>query len=228
LQLLSGHRYQSRWQLQDSLSDLPLFATVEEPTAPQSAVAQSADPQSAEAYLRVDQSAPEYHGSKQLELLADQPAVAATAFSLRAPTALDDLIEDYRRLGLSLAQHPMALLRQAGRQAGLPAKIKTAAQLYSLHDKTAVQVAGLVTGRQSPGTAGGVTFVTLEDETGNVNLLVWRATAIAQKTAFLTARILWVHGMLQREGEVIHVIAGQLQSLDHLLPELQSASRNFH
>ena len=70
--------------------------------------------------------------------------------------------------------------------------------------------------------------VRLEDETGNVNLLVWRATAIAQKTAFLTARLLWVHGMLQREGDVIHVIAGQLQSLDHLLPELQSASRNFH
>jgi len=143
---------------------------------------------------------------------------------LSAPAPVDDLLEDYARLGLSLNQHPMALLRQAG----LPSKVKTAAQLLSLHDKTAVQVAGLVTCRQSPGTAGGVTFVTLEDETGNINLLVWRATAAAQKTPFLTARLLLVHGMLQREGEVIHVIAGQLQSLDHLLPQLQSASRNFH
>lgn len=233
LQLLSGHRYQSRWQLQDSLTDLPLFADKF-----------TADNQ----HFAAAQTRPAYHCAKQLELLAEaqsneqspnqqqasdlqQPAADATApdiiqtaFTLPAPTAIDDLIEDYARLGLSLNQHPMALLRHKG----LPAKVKTAAQLNQLHDKTAVQVAGLVTARQSPGTAGGVTFVTLEDETGNVNLLVWRATAITQKTPFLTARILWVHGMLQREGEVIHVIAGQLQSLDHLLPELQSSSRNFH
>ncbi|MBU2179768.1 MAG: hypothetical protein KJ930_10095 [Gammaproteobacteria bacterium] len=118
----------------------------------------------------------------------------------------------------------MALLRQAG----LPGKIKTAQQLTSLNNKSAVQVAGLVTARQSPGTAAGVTFVTLEDETGNINLLVWQATAMAQKKPFLTAQLLWVHGMLQREGDVIHIIAGQLQSLDHLLPQLQSAARNFH
>jgi len=207
LQRLAGHRYQSRWQLQDSLSELPLFATIDPQTQESSAVAQPST---------------RYHSNRQLELLADP--VTTETFTLPEPTAIDDLIEDYQRLGLSLQHHPMALLRQSG----LPAKIKTAAQLALLPDKTAVQVAGLVTVRQSPGTAGGVTFVTLEDETGNVNLLVWRATATAHKTPFLTARLLWVHGMLQREGDVIHVIAGQLQSLDHLLPQLQTTGRFFH
>ncbi|RVU35607.1 DNA polymerase III subunit alpha [Rheinheimera riviphila] len=229
LQLLSGHRYQSRWQLQDSLTDLPLFANTEQAAVAQAAAAYRHSKQL--ELLTEPKSAaplPHQHKAGDLQLLTEDPEpppdLDSAAFTLPAPAPIDDLIEDYARLGLSLHQHPMALLRQTG----LPHKVKTAAQLNNLNDKTAVQVAGLVTARQSPGTAGGVTFVTLEDETGNVNLLVWRATAIAQKTPFLTARILWVHGMLQREGEVIHVIAGQLQSLDHLLPQLQSASRNFH
>ncbi|MBU1438554.1 MAG: error-prone DNA polymerase [Gammaproteobacteria bacterium] len=261
LQLLSGHRYQSRWQLQDNLTDLPLFAGVAEPAAGKPNTAQlelsgllelgtpSEDEAATQALLQHN------HGAETLAL----PTVAAdttsstihskvsaktcnitgnitanitdstttssrNVFFLPAPTPVDDLIEDYARLGLSLNQHPMALLRQAG----LPGKIKTAQQLTSLNNKSAVQVAGLVTARQSPGTAAGVTFVTLEDETGNINLLVWQATAMAQKKPFLTAQLLWVHGMLQREGDVIHIIAGQLQSLDHLLPQLQSAARNFH
>ncbi len=97
-----------------------------------------------------------------------------------------------------------------------------------LANQLPVQVAGLVTCRQSPGTAGGVTFITLEDETGLVNVVVWRTIAQRDKTAFLTSRILSVAGQLQRSGEVIHIIAGQLQSLDHCLPELVTAARNFH
>lgn len=221
LKQLAGHRYQSRWQLQDSLTDLPLFAPrTEIPPAPRASEQTSV---SAKVSVQGDGSQSE---NPQLELLApaDNGASQDMSYLLPAPSALADLVEDYARLGLSLHQHPLALLRQKG----LPGKIKTAAELLSLGDKTAVQVAGLVTARQSPGTAAGVTFVTLEDETGNINLVVWRDTAISQKTPFLTAKLLWVHGLLQRQGDVIHVIAGQLQSLDHLMPALQSASRYFH
>lgn len=86
----------------------------------------------------------------------------------------------------------------------------------------------LVIARQSPATSSGVTFVTLEDETVVVNLLVWLASAAAQKTQLLTAQLLLVSAVLQREGAVIHVIAARLQSLDFLLSQLQNAARNFH
>ncbi|WP_333797022.1 error-prone DNA polymerase [Rheinheimera sp.] len=178
LQQLSGHRYASRWQLQDKLEDLPLFA------------------------------------------VAEQPAPCP----LPAPKAISNVLEDYRQLGLSLAEHPLSLLRQAG----FLKKSHQAINLPKLANQLPVQVAGLVTCRQSPGTAGGVTFITLEDETGLVNVVVWRTIAQRDKTAFLTSRILSVAGQLQRSGEVIHIIAGQLQSLDHCLPELVTAARNFH
>jgi error-prone DNA polymerase len=197
---LCGHRYASRWQLQDTLEDLPLFAGY---TATDITIQNDSSTQS---------------GSNR------QSDSNKAACPLPAPSAIAALVEDYRQLGLSLKQHPMALLRQA---ALLPRTCK-AADLPKLANQLPVQVAGVVTCRQSPGTAGGVTFMTLEDETGMVNVVVWRAIAQRDKTAFLTSRLLMVAGQLQRSGEVIHIIAGQLQSIDKLLPELAAASRDFH
>ncbi|MDF5479267.1 OB-fold nucleic acid binding domain-containing protein, partial [Vibrio parahaemolyticus] len=94
--------------------------------------------------------------------------------------------------------------------------------------KSLVTVVGVVTGRQSPGTAAGVTFFTLEDDTGNINVVVWQATARAQKQAYLGAKVLMVKGILEREGEVTHVIAGKLIDCTHYLNNLQSKSRDFH
>ena len=91
-----------------------------------------------------------------------------------------------------------------------------------------MSVVGLVVGRQSPGTAAGVTFITLEDHTGNCNVVVWQATANAQKTAFLTAKILKVTGILERDGDVIHIIAGRLFDLSDRINGLNCKSRNFH
>ncbi len=91
-----------------------------------------------------------------------------------------------------------------------------------------VTVIGVVTGRQSPGTAGGVTFFTLEDDTGNINVVVWQATAREQKQAYLTSKILKVKGVIEKEGEVIHIIAGQLINLSDELAQLSSRSRDFH
>ena len=78
------------------------------------------------------------------------------------------------------------------------------------------------------GTASGVTFVTLEDDTGNINVVVWSATARAQKQPYLTAKILQVQGFLERKDQVIHVIAGRLTDLSDELTGLHSKSRDFH
>ena len=95
-------------------------------------------------------------------------------------------------------------------------------------DGETVRTAGLVITRQRPGSAGGVTFVTLEDETGHVNLIVWERVATAYRAALLGARLLEVGGRLQRQGDVLHVIARRLRDRSALLGELVVASRDFH
>lgn len=143
---------------------------------------------------------------------------------LAAPGQVEDMVEDYAATGLSLSHHPLALLRSAGKlQRSVPVT-----ELSRVRHKSPVRVSGLVTLRQRPGTAGGVTFMSLEDETGTANIVVWRATAQAQQTCFLTARILQVDGILEREGEVMHIIAGKLVDLSPLLAELSLSSRDFH
>lgn len=157
--------------------------------------------------------------------LAEQhsEASSSTQFEL-APSKLDNLLEDYAALGLSLTQHPISLLAENGLLDGC----YQAQQLKTLPNNSLVNVAGLVVGRQSPGTAAGVTFVTLEDPTGNANVVVWAGTARAQKQAFLSAKILKVKGILERQGEVVHLIAGQLTDLTPALGELRLKSRDFH
>ncbi|AWB67036.1 error-prone DNA polymerase [Saccharobesus litoralis] len=140
-----------------------------------------------------------------------------------SPSQFDNLIEDYASIGLSLEQHPIKLLKQQNKlQKHTPAN-----QLESLRHKSLVTVIGVVTGRQSPGTAAGVTFVTLEDDTGNINVVVWKATGKEQKKHFLTSKILMVKGILEREGKVIHVIAGKLRDYTHLLTGFNTRSRDF-
>jgi len=95
-------------------------------------------------------------------------------------------------------------------------------------DGSTVRTAGLVITRQRPGSAEGVTFVTLEDESGSVNLIVWRDVAERQRQALIGSRLLGVAGKLQLEGEVMHVIAHRLVDLSRWLGRLRSAARNFH
>lgn len=143
---------------------------------------------------------------------------------LAPPGAVQEMLEDYAATGLSLQSHPLALLRRADK---LPRSIPANA-LQHIRHKSPVRVSGLVTLRQRPGTAAGVTFMSLEDETGTVNVLVWLATAQAQQKSLLTSRILQVDGILQREGDVIHIIAGKLEDLSGLLNELKLSSRDYH
>ncbi|AZZ99056.1 error-prone DNA polymerase [Pseudoalteromonas sp. R3] len=140
------------------------------------------------------------------------------------PDDMDDLVEDYAALGLTLGQHPVTLLDKAGKLG----RFTRMAQLSACRHKSLVTVIGIVTGKQAPGTAGGVTFFTLEDDTGNINVVVWAGTARAQKQAYLSAKLLEVKGIVEKEGEVIHVIAGRLIDRSEVLGALHSKSRDFH
>jgi error-prone DNA polymerase len=154
------------------------------------------------------------------------PALTAPAEGLpllRAPRESHDIIADYASTGLSLRRHPLALLRHSLARRG----IVTTRELRSLPNGRTVTTAGLVITRQRPGSAGGVTFVTLEDEAGYVNLIVWERIANEQRAALLESRLLEVRGALQREGEVQHVIAERLVDLSGLIGELAAESRNF-
>jgi error-prone DNA polymerase len=95
------------------------------------------------------------------------------------------------------------------------------------HGSTA-RVAGLVTCRQRPDTASGVVFVTLEDETGCMNVVVWRRLVERQRGELLAARLLGVQGVLERDGEVVHLVARRLVDYSALLGPLAAASRDFH
>jgi error-prone DNA polymerase len=143
---------------------------------------------------------------------------------LRAPREGQEIVADYFSTGLTLRRHPLALLRDALAKRGvIPNR-----ELWELPDGRSVTVAGLVITRQRPGSASGVTFVTMEDEAGYVNLIVWKRVADAQRAALLESRLLLVRGKLQREGDVLHVIAHRLTDLSALLGDLSVASRNFH
>jgi error-prone DNA polymerase len=101
-------------------------------------------------------------------------------------------------------------------------------QLRETPNGALVRTGGLVITRQRPGSAEGVTFVTLEDEYGSINLIVWRDVAERQRQALVGSRLLGVAGKLQMEGEVMHVIAHRLVDLSRLLGRLRTESRDFH
>ena len=148
---------------------------------------------------------------------------------MTTPSAEEDLLDDYRYTGLTLGPHPMCLLRQREDLANH----RTAADLQTYRQGQMVRIAGLVTGRQRPGTATGVVFLTLEDETGNVNVVVWSSTMQRFRAALLQGQLLKIKGVVEREGAVIHVVAGHVEDATHLLSTMaQEAlpfkSRDFH
>ena len=134
------------------------------------------------------------------------------------------MVADYRASALSLKAHPLALLR--ARLAGF--KVQTAAALAAARNGQLARASGLVTHRQRPETAKGVVFVTLEDETGAVNVIVWPAVVKAQRKALLGATLLTVYGRWQCEGEVRHLVAQRLVDHSALLEGLVTRSRDFH
>ncbi len=139
----------------------------------------------------------------------------------------EEVVFDYASLGLTLRAHPLSMLReQLSKQ-----KLLSAAQLRDLPNGRLVRACGLVTMRQRPQTAKGVTFVTLEDETGSVNVIVWQSLQEKQRTELLRSRLLAVYGVWQRDiesgGETCHLIAKRLVDLTPLLGRLTTQSREF-
>ena len=163
-------------------------------------------------------------GVQTLPLLLQDAPIHESPPQLPAPTEGQDIVADYTSTGLTLGRHPLALLRPRLKRM----KLVTAAELALLPDGQITRVAGIVTCRQRPGTASGVVFVTLEDETGYINVVVWSRLVEKQRRELLGARLMGVEGKLQREGEVIHLLARRLTDHTRLLGMLATASRDFH
>ena len=143
--------------------------------------------------------------------------------ALKAPTEGQDITADYASVGLTLGRHPLALLRPILRQRNL----STAAELRTRRHGQVARASGIVTHRQRPDTAKGVVFITLEDETGHVNVVVWERVAERQRVEMLGARLLTVYGTWESDGKVHHLIAGRLKDDTALLGGLSTASRDF-
>jgi error-prone DNA polymerase len=159
-----------------------------------------------------------------LPILARAP-VREHRVDLREPSLREDVMTDYATQGFSLDRHPLALVRaELAKRRVSPASATTDAK----RNGRRMRCAGLVTVRQHPGTAKGVTFVTLEDETGIVNVVVWRDLAVRQHRVLLESRVMAVDGVLESSDGVTHLIARRLHDFSALLPELGFASRDFH
>ena len=156
-------------------------------------------------------------------LLREAP-VAEGFLALPAPPESEDIVFDHASLGLSLRRHPLALLRPRLRSQ----RLQTSAELHTLPKGRLARACGIVVGRQQPGTASGVVFVTLEDEMGSVNVVVRPELKERQRTELVHARLLAVYGVWQREGDVCHLVAQFLKDLTPLLGRLSPRSRDFH
>lgn len=165
----------------------------------------------------------------------EEPAL--TEGLLPKPSTAQDLLADYASLGLTLGQHPVSLIRPL-----LTTRFQsqTAAHLRSLGQHQLARASGLVTHRQRPGTAKGTVFITLEDETGSINLIVWPDVFLKYRQAALHAQLLTAYGRWQRDthiapedpGQVMHLLVLRLEDhtplLAQTLGQLATQSRDFH
>ena len=161
-------------------------------------------------------------------LLQEEQRQTASYFNdevqLPAPAVAEEVLADYRATGVTLRAHPMSLLRdrypfnQCKRYADLP----------DVGNNRFIKIAGLVTCRQRPGSASGVLFLTLEDETGNSNIVVWQRTQQHFRKALMTGQLLLIKGTLETKDNVIHIIAGALYDYTSELESLAVKSRDFH
>ncbi|MEB0076110.1 error-prone DNA polymerase [Pseudomonas sp. CCI3.2] len=159
----------------------------------------------------------------QRPLFAEQTAIEEPQVPLPLPTVGEDMYADYDTLGTTLGPHPLALLRPQ-----LSARrCRSSRDLISIEHGRSINAAGLVIGRQRPQTASGVIFVTLEDEHGMINVVVWHDLAERQRRVLVGSRLLQVYGRLESKDGVRHLIAQRLQDLTPLLTGLDVRSRDF-
>jgi error-prone DNA polymerase len=159
----------------------------------------------------------------QLPLFADLLANQEAPVALPLPTVGEELLTDYAALGTTLGPHPLALLRERLKTR----RCRSSRELADVEHGRVVSVAGLVIGRQRPQTASGVIFVTLEDEFGMINVIVWRELAERQRQVLIQSQLLRIEGHLESSNGVRHVIAGRLSDLTSMLTGLDVRSRDF-
>lgn len=151
-------------------------------------------------------------------------AIDEPLLELAPPTEAEDIVADYRHIGLTLGRHPLALLRpRLYKMRFTPSEI-----LNDFQDGQLARGCGIVTVRQRPETANGVIFLTLEDEFGTINVIVWPSLVEAQRRELMSAQLLGVYGVWQSKQGVRNMIAKRLVDCSHLLGELPTHSRNFH
>ncbi|WP_306752383.1 error-prone DNA polymerase [Paracoccus actinidiae] len=175
--------------------ELPLFAAARE--------AAEQRQEEAEANPKVEQEA-SWWSTDDAGAEAVEPAVA-----LRPMTLSREVVEDYGHTGLSLRRHPVSFLRDTLKER----KIITCAEAMASRDRRWCATAGLVLVRQRPGSAKGVMFITLEDETGVANLVIWAKIFEAHRRIVLGAGMIGVQGRIQREGEVVHFVVHRIEDL---------------
>jgi error-prone DNA polymerase len=146
----------------------------------------------------------------------------AVIAQLPAMPLSEHVVNDYQTLRLSLKAHPMHFLREHYRSRGFV----TAAELSWIRDGKRLSIAGLVLIRQRPGSAKGVVFITIEDETGVANLVIWPDVFTRQRKIVMGTRLMAVRGLVQRDqqGGVIHLVARQLEDHSHMLRQLSEDS----
>lgn len=160
---------------------------------------------------------------RQPPALLNEAAFDEELLELRAAPEGDEIVFDYASTGLTLRRHPLALLRPLLAQR----RLQSAAELHDLPDGRLVRTCGIVTLRQQPETANGTVFVSLEDETGVVQVICWKRLRDRQRDVLLGARLMAVYGRWQKEGDVRNLIAGRLVDLTPLLGRLSTVSRDF-
>jgi error-prone DNA polymerase len=138
-------------------------------------------------------------------------------------TAGGEVVEDYGHVGLSLREHPVSFLRQDL----IKRRYVTCSEAMQARDGRWMQIAGLVLVRQKPGSAKGVMFITIEDETGVANVVIWPSLYEKQRRIILTATMLGINGKIQREGEVVHFIAQRLTDLSSELASVGQRNTAF-
>jgi error-prone DNA polymerase len=163
-------------------------------------------------------------GMQTMPGLLKDASIAEEAIVLPPASEGQEILADYASAGLTLNRHPLALLRQQLKKMNL----STALEMQSFPNRKLARTTGLVTMRQRPQTAKGTLFVTLEDETGNINVIVWPALLEKQRKEILNARLMTVYGVWQREGEVVHLIAKRVVDHSAMLGSLMVEGRDFY
>jgi error-prone DNA polymerase len=161
---------------------------------------------------------------KQLPLFAGTRTGEEQRIAIPPPSDFENTHADYATVGLTLGAHPVSLIRRQLRER----RYRRSSEIAALGNGRHARFAGLVLLRQRPQTASGVTFMTLEDEAGMINVVVWAQLAERQRRVFLESRLLGIEGRLESEQGVRHLIAQRLEDLTPLLSGLATTSRDFH